>query len=81
LPPVASFGTWQLVGHIAQLPTVDSVLTVRFGSGRAAIQRKPTGLAARHIPDAASKAATAANVEVCERDGFIFLLGSWLALN
>lgn len=81
LPAVASSGTWQLAGHIAQLPTADSVLTVSVGNGHAAIQRKPEGLVARRIPDAANGAANAATIELCERDGFIFLLGSSAALN
>ena len=81
LPVAASSGTWQLAGHIAQLPAADSVLTVSFGSGHAAIQRERSGLAARRIPDAAKDAANAATIEVCERDGFIFLLKSLPPVN
>lgn len=81
LPAGTSSGTWQLAGHIAQLPTADSVLTVSFGSGHVAIRREPSGLVARRISAAAKGAADAATIDVCERDGFIFLLGSPAALN
>lgn len=79
--PIPASGTWQLAGHIAQLPTVDSVLTVSVGADRAVIQRGLTGLTARRIPGVASEVARGAPLEVCERDGFIFLLGPAAALN
>ena len=80
--PAASVpGVWQLAGHIAQLPTSDSVLTVRFGSSRADIQRDTAGLTARISPDSAQRIKSGTLIEVCERDGFIFLLASTAALD
>ncbi len=78
----ASMGTWQLAGHVAQLPAPDSELLVGAGGGRAVIRRGAAGLIARRLPDSETGAAAdGAPVEVCERDGFIFLLAPAAALD
>lgn len=69
-------GTWQLAGHVAQL-TAQAALTVEFCGGRAQIRRATAGLiASREAVDAESAA-----IDICERDGFIFLLAPAGTLN
>jgi len=61
-----SGGNWWLAGHVAQLAGGGEV-EIPVGVHRAALRRTPEGLAARWLD------AAGGPIEVCERDGFVFL--------
>ncbi len=74
-PPVSPAAAWWLAGHVAQLPAGRGELQLNWDGRAVRVGRDARGLWARW-----GDGDGATPLEVCERDGFLFLRGATHAL-